>query len=295
MIRFQVLKPKTIPEACTMLAENRGKARIIAGGHGILPFLKHNMIKPQFLVDINGIPGLDYIKETKEAILIGALTTNRSIQDSPIIKAKTPMLSDLEKFVGDVQTRNWGTVVGNICVSSPTSDLGPSLIALNASFNITGPKGKRTITVENFLVGYMKTALEPDEIVTEISIPMPAPHTGSVYQKERVRLTDSPIASGASAVTLDPRLKTVAAASIILQAVGPTPTRAKEAEQLLIGQKVTNGSITPAALESVTAAAVAAAKPISDVYGSAEYKKAMIGLVVQSTVTEAVKRAYLAR
>ena len=289
MVRFELLEPRDLPEACSMLSKHQGKAKIIAGGHGLLPLLKHRLVKPAYIISIKGLTELEYIKDDGNVLRIGALTTNRAIEVSDLIRKRFPMLAELEQFVGDVQTRNWGTLVGNLCMSSPTSDPSPALIALRASVKAASVRGEREIPLDEFFVDYLKTALHLDEIVTELQIPRPLPHTGGAYHKERVRATDSPIASVAAVVSLDESLNTITAARMVLQAVCPMPLRARTAEQILIGEKIK--TIQDGRLNEVATAAKEEACPISDVYGSAEYKKEMVKLVTKQVVTDAIERA----
>jgi len=286
MIRFELLEPADLSEACSLLSANKGNAKIIAGGHGLLPLLKHRMLKPASIVNIKGLSGLDYIKDEGSYISIGALTTNGAVEASPLINEQFPMLTELEHVLGDTQTRNWGTVVGNLCMCSPTSDLAPSLTALGAILKVCSVRGEREIPLEEFFVDFMKTALEADEIVTELKIPKPPARTGGAYHKERVRMTDSPIASGAAVITLDEGLTRITAARVVLQAVCPTPLKAEAAEQVMIGQAVSDELVDRAAQEAAEAAC-----PISDVYGSAEYKKEMVKVVIREVVTKAIERA----
>jgi aerobic carbon-monoxide dehydrogenase medium subunit len=285
MVRFELLEPKNLSEACSLLAEHKERAKIIAGGQGLLPLLKHRQIKPKYLINIKNLPGLEYIDDGRSGLRIGALTTNRAIEISSLIKQRHPMLAELERMVGDVQTRNWGTLAGNLCAASPTSDPAPALIALGATLRSVSMRGEREVPLEDFFVEYLKTALEPDEIVAEIQIPDPPPYTGGAYHKERVRMTDSPIASVAAVISLDGS-DTVAMARIVLQAVCPTPVRAREAESFIVGKKVDDKFI-----DEVAVLAEKAACPISDIYGSAEYKREMVKVVTKQVVTEAIKRA----
>ena len=285
MVRFELLEPKNLSEACLLLAEHKEKAKIVAGGQGLLPLLKHRQLKPKYLINIKNLPGLEYIDDGRSGLRIGALTTNRAIEISSLIKQRYPMLADLERVVGDVQTRNWGTLVGNLCAASPTSDPAPALIALGATMKVQSIRGEREVPLEEFFVEYLKTALEPDEIVTEIQIPNPPPYVGGAYHKERVRMTDSPIASVAAVIRLDGS-ETVAMARIVLQAVCPTPIRAREAENFMVGKKVEDKLIG-----EVAVLAEKAACPISDIYGSAEYKKEMVRVVTKQVVVEAIRRA----
>jgi carbon-monoxide dehydrogenase medium subunit len=285
MVRFELLEPRNLSEVCSLLAEHKEKAKIIAGGQGLLPLLKHRQIRPEYLISIKDLPSLEYIDDDRTGLRIGALTTNRAIELSALVEKRHPMLSELERVVGDIQTRNWGTLVGNLCAASPTSDPAPALIALGATLKAVSVRGERQVPLEEFFVEYLKTALEPDEIVTEIKIPNSQPNTGGAYHKERVRMTDSPIASVAAVITLDGP-DTIAMARIALQAVCPTPVRAREAENFAVGKKVEDQLI-----DEVAVLAEKAACPISDVYGSAEYKREMVRVATKRVVTQAIKRA----
>ncbi len=285
MVRFELLEPKNLSEACSLLAEHKERAKIIAGGQGLLPLLKHRQIKPECLIDIKDLPGLEYIDDGRSGLRIGALTTNRSVELSRLVEQRHPMLSELERMVGDVQTRNWGTLVGNLCAASPTSDPAPALIALGATLKVLSLRGERQISLEEFFVDYLKTALSPDEIVTEIQIPGSPPFTGEAYLKERVRMTDSPIASVAAVVSLDGS-NTVSEARIVLQAVCPTPIRARGAENFIVGKKGEDKLVDEAARLAEKAAC-----PISDLYGSAGYKREMVRVATRRVLTLAIKRA----
>lgn len=285
MVRFELLEPKNLSEACSLLAEHKERGKVIAGGQGLLPLLKHRQIKPKYLINIKSLPDLEYIDDGKNGLRIGALATNRAIELSTLVAKRHPMLVELERVVGDIQTRNWGTLVGNLCAASPTSDPAPALIALGATLKVISVRGEREVPLEEFFVEYLKTALEPDEIVTEIQIPNPPPYAGEAYHKERVRMTDSPIASVAAVIRLDGS-DTVAMARIVLQAVCPTPVRARGAENFMVGKKVEDKLIG-----EVAVLAEKAACPISDIYGSAEYKKEMVRVVTRQVVAEAIKRA----
>ena len=259
---------------------------VIAGGQGLLPLLKHRQVTPQYVITIKHFPSLDYIDNGNGSINIGALTTNRAIELSSLVKNKLPMLAELEQVLGDVQTRNWGTIVGNLCAASPTSDPAPALIALGARVKAVSVKGERVIPLDEFFTDYMKTALAPDEIVTELQVPNLPPHSGAAYHKERVRVTDSPIASVAAVISLNAGLDVVTAVRIVLQAVGPTPIRARGTEKILTGNKLRDELLKEAATIAATEA-----RPITDVYGSAEYKREMVKVVARQIIPQAIKRA----
>ena len=285
MVPFEVFEAKDLSEACSLVAEHGSAARVIAGGQNLLVLLRQRLIKPRYLIDIKRCPGMDYIKEDKKGFKLGALTTHRIVETSDLIKEKLPMLAELECELGCIQSRNWGTIGGNICQASPTNDLAPALIALEAECLVKSRRGERRIALDDFIIGYQQTALEPDEILVEIAIPKPLPRTGGVYRKETVRFADPPIASVGVVIRLDEQ-GAVENARILLQAVGVTPLRAREAESVITGEKINEKLLGTAA-----ALASEGAKPISDIYGSAEYKREMVRVLARHTIEEAIRRA----
>ncbi len=286
MLRIKLLEPETLVEACSLLKDYQDTARVIAGGHGLLPLLKQRAVAPEYLINIKALPDLDYILDEEDGLRIGALTTHRAIELSAVVKSRHPILAELERVLGCVQTRNWATIGGNLCEATPADDPPPALIALGATVTIVCSEGQRQLPLGEFITGYRQTALQAGEILVGIQVPNPPARTGSCYHKERVRIADSPIASAAAVVSLDESLKTVSAARVVLQAVGPTPMVATQAAARLVGEKVTDELIQEAA-----AAASAEARPISDVYGSADYKREMVKVAAKQALTTAIVRA----
>jgi carbon-monoxide dehydrogenase medium subunit len=282
MVRFKFLSPKSLTEAFSLLAEYRDKAKIIAGGQGLLPRLKHRQVVPEYLINIKGLTELEYIGNGDNGLKIGALTIHRAIEYSPLIKERYPMLAELEQVLGHVQIRNWGTIGGNLCDATPANDPPPALLALGARVKVASVRGEREMPLDEFIAVYHKPALEPDEILVEIQIPKSPPHTGGVYHKERVRATDAPIAAVAAVVSLDEGLEIVTAAQIVLQSVGPTPIRAAEAEKQLIGKKIQDGLI-----DEVATVAATEAHPRT----TPEYKRQLVKVITRQVVTQAIKRA----
>ncbi len=285
MVRFDVLQPENLSEAISLLAEHKQKANLIAGGQNLLVLLRHRLIKPRYLVNIKNCSEMEYIKEDGDVIKIGALTTHRAIETSSLIQEKLPMLTELEHEVGCIQTRNWGTIAGNLCQASPTNDLAPALIALRARCLVKSVKGERWVSFDDFYLGYKKTALKSDEILTEIEISNLIPHTGGIYRKESVRFADCPIAAVGVVITLDEQEK-VKNVRILLQAVGVTPIRAEKAEKSIKGKK-----IDKKILETAAEIAAGEAKPISDVYGSANYKREMVKILTKNNIKVTIDRA----
>jgi carbon-monoxide dehydrogenase medium subunit len=286
MIRFELLEPHDLAEACSLLSQYEERAKMLAGGQSLLPLLKKRKVYTRFLINIKGLLDLEYISNDKKITRIGTLVTNRAIELSDVVRERHPMLAEVERTVGDVQTRNWGTLVGNLCAASPTSDLAPALIALKAIVKARSVRGERRIPLGEFFSGYLKTILDPDEIVTEIEVPELPVNSGAAYHKERVRMTDSPIASAAAAITLDENFDSITSARIVLQAVGPVPLRAKEAEERITGEKFQDN-----VLDEVANIAATGARPISDAYGSMEYKREMVKVATRVVITKAVAQA----
>ncbi len=282
-MRFELLMPANIREACRMLAEHGEEVKVVAGGQSLLPLLKNRFISPKYLINIKGLPDMEYIKRTAKGIQIGALTTHHSLETSALIKQRFPVLSEMEKGVGNLQIRNWGTIGGNLAHGDPASDYGPCLIALNASVKVVSMTGEREIPLDVFFVDYLETVLKPDEILVCINLPKPPPGTGSAYHKESVRLGDAPIASVAATITLDSKI--VKDARIVLGAAGTTCFRAIKAEEVVRGAKIEH------ALKEVGEAAAAEAKPITDLEGSEEHKREIIKVITRRVVSQAISRA----
>ena len=279
MVRSEVLEPKSLSEACSLLAEHREHAKILAGGQNLLVLLRQRRIKPRYLINIKGLSELEYIKDGGDTLKLGALTTHRALETSALVRERFPMLAELERELGPVQTKNWGTIGGNLCEASPVTDLSPAIIALRGSVKTASVKGERALSLDDFFVDYQKTCLEADELLVEIQLPKLLPRTGGVYRKESVRFADPPIASVAVVVQLGEGGE-VEKARIILQAVAITPVRAREAEKTIAGKKVENGLLDKAAELAA-----------GDAHTRSEYKREMIKVLTRDAIREAVVRA----
>ena len=282
---FEYLAAKTVEEACSLLSQYKEEANIIAGGQSLLTLLRQKLISPSYLIDIKGISDLDYIKfDGKDGLRIGALTTHRAIELSPLIKERFSVLAEMEKVVASVQTRNWGTIGGNLCHADPIGDPAPPLIALNARVNIASLRGERIIPLEEFFKDYFTTVLEADEILTEIQIPNPPPHSGVAYIKFSTIEAGIKIAAVSALITLDG--KTCKDARIVLSAVAPVPMRAKEAAKLLVGKSIDDNLI-----EQAAEMASKEARPTSDVHASEEYRRELAKVLVRRVTKQALERA----
>lgn len=283
---FKYLEPKSLKEACSMIAEHGEEAKLLAGGQSLLPLLKQRFISPEYVINLKGIPELEYLGNGQGNMKIGSLTLHRTIETSPAIRGTFPMLAEMERTLGSTQIRNWGTIGGNLCHADPGGDPGPTLIALGASVRVASARGEREIVLEDFFEDYLKTVLEPDEIMAEISVPEPPPLSGGAYHKESIRLGDMAIAATAVFVVLEGKGGPIRDVRIVLGAAGPTPIRAKQAEALLVGKKATDDLLREAG-----ETAASESHPTGDVQGSEEYKREMVRVVTRNMLREAIKRA----
>jgi len=283
---FEHFAPKTLKEALALLAKYGDDCKVICGGQSLLILMRQGLVAPKYIVDIKGIAELDYIKDDKDGLKIGATTTHRAIEKSPVIRKKYPVLAEMETRLASVQTRNWGTIGGNVCHGDPAGDPVPVLIALNATLSMAGAKGKRSMPVENFCLDYFEIALKDGELLTEIAIPAPPPHTGTVYTKFNVIESDLATVSVAASVTLGSGDGVCQDVRIALGAVAPTAIRAKKAEKVLKGKKITEALLAQAGEVAATET-----EPISDIYASEEYRLELVKVLVPRMTREALARA----
>ena len=284
---FEYFAPKTVEEALSLLSQYKEEAKIIAGGQSMLVVMKQGILAPEYLIDVRGISALDYINyDEREGLRIGALTIHRAIEKAPVIRNGFGVLAEMENSLATIQTRNWGTIGGNLCHGDPAGDPAPVFIALNAKLKLASKGGERTIDMEEFSKDYLEVALEPDEMLTEIQVPTPPPHTGTAYEKLMVMKGDMGIIGAAVLITLSPKNGVCQDARIALSNAGSVPLRAREAEKRLVG-KVINDALIAEAGE----AASAEADPPSDVHGSAEYRREMVKVFVKRAARKALERA----
>lgn len=287
---FEYFPAKTIEEACSLISQYKEDGKILAGGQSLITLLRQKLISPSYLIDIKGIPDLDFIRfNEKEGLRMGALTTHRAIEKSPLIQEKYNVLSEMEKNVASVQTRNWGTIGGNLCSADPIGDPAPTLIALGAKLRIVSSRGERTIPLEEFFTDYFTTVLEPNEILREIQLSPPVAHTGVVYMKFSTIEAGIKIVSTSAFITIDPDKKTCKNARIVMSAVAPVPFKAKKAGELLIGK-----SINDALIEEAAQLASEEISPTSDVHGSGEFRKEIARVLVKRAIQQAFEKAKMA-
>lgn len=282
---FEYDAPSTIEEAIGLLQRYGEEAKILSGGHSLLPMMKLRLASPERVIDINGIPGLSYIKEEGGVLKIGALTREAEIEHSDLLKKKFPIFGDVTKLIADPQVRNMGTVGGNLAHGDAANDHPAAMLALRATVIATGTGGKRSIPIDEFFFGFYQTALQPTDILTEIQIPVPPKGTGSAYHKLERKVGDYATAGVAVQLTINDK-GICTAIGIGLTNVNPTPLRALRSEQALLNKPLTD--------ENIAAAAQMASEdcsPSADLRGSEEYKRAMVAVLVKRMIKRAIERA----
>ena len=284
---FEYFAPKTLQEALQLLDQYRDQYKMIAGGQSLLIMMRQGLIKPEYLIDIKGLSELDYIKfDDRKGLRIGALTTHRTIEKSPVIKKSFGVIAEMENRLASIQTRNWGSIGGNLCHGDPAGDLAPVLIALNATLTVTSMKGERNMLVEDFFLDYFETALEHGELLREIQVPPIPPNTGAAYTKFNVIETEMATVGVAVSITLASKEGNCKDIRIVLGNAAPRPMRTKRAEELMRGKKITDHLLQEAGEIASTEG-----DPISDIHASAEYRQDLLKVLVKRVGQEAFSRA----
>ena len=278
---FDYRAPTSLAETLTLLAERGDDAKVLAGGQSLIPLLKLRFTRPELVVDIGRLPAMNAIKRQDGHLAVGALARHVDIERS---KEALPIMVETAHWIADPLVRNRGTLVGSVCHADPAGDWGSVLLALDAELVAASSKGERTLKADGFFTGPLTTALRPDEVVTEVRIPLPKHQAGGAYLKLERKVTDFATVAVAVQVELDG--DRIARAGIGLTAVGPHNIRASEAERSLQGKEPTDAAIAEAAR-----LAAEASEPKDDIRGSAAYKKDVVRVFVQRGLKTAVSRA----
>ncbi|MFC5499928.1 FAD binding domain-containing protein [Caenimonas terrae] len=281
---FEYHAPTSVPDALALLAQYGDEAKLLAGGHSLLPMMKLRFAEPAHLIDLGRIPGLRGIAQVGNEIHIGAMTTENDLVWSPLLAEKVPLLVEGARWISDPQVRYKGTIGGDISHGDPGNDHPALMLALDASFALKGPGGERVVKADGFFLGLYSTLLEPGEILTRIQVPIPAPGSGWAYQKLKRKVGD--FATAASAVMLRMRGGKVASARIALTNVGATPLNAIAAAASLLGKPIDEASVAEAAR-----LAMEICDPSPDQRGDADYKRAMAGEMTRRALLSAHSRA----
>ena len=282
---FTYHSPKTIDEALKLMADLGGEAKLLAGGHSLLPAMKLRLASFGHLVDLGRVSGLDGIREDGGQIVIGALATHWKVETSELLRAKCPLLAECAASIGDVQVRNRGTIGGSLAHADPAADYPAAIVALEAEIVARGAKGSRTIKAEDFFVDLLTTALAPGEIVTEVRIRPAAAKTGSAYVKVPQPASGFAVVGVAALVTLDGSGK-ISGARVGITGAAAKGYRAKETEAALAG-KAADAAAISAAAEKATAGVEAN----GDLFASADYRAHLTRVTAKRAIAKAVERA----
>jgi aerobic carbon-monoxide dehydrogenase medium subunit len=282
---FAYAAPLTLEEAITLLGAHGDAVKLLAGGQSLMPMLNLRLARPQYIVDLNRIPGLDYITERDGTLAVGALTRQRSLERSPSVRQDYPLLYDATILIGHRAIRNRGTVGGSIVHADPAAELPAVLVAHGGSVQVQGPHGTRQIAATDFFRAYFTTALEPDEILTEVRFPRPPAGTGWCFMEESRRHGDFAMVGVAVLLTLDTARQCTHVA-IVLCGVGSIPHQVAAAPVLLLGH-----TVDAARLRDVAQAAASEIEPESDIHASADFRRHLSMVLIQRAGLQAVARA----
>ncbi len=288
MIRdFKYHRGTSLKETLDLLDRHKEDYKIICGGQSLLILMRQALVAPENLIDIKNLKELSYIDFTPEdGIKIGAVTTHREIENSPLIEKHLPILVEMEKNLASIQTRNWGTIGGNLAHGDPAGDPGPVLIALNAAVRITNKEKERLMPLEDFFVDYFETALEEGELLVEVRIPVFPPQTATVYEKFNIIKNDQGIVSVAVSITLDDKRLSCQDVRIVLGAAVSKPLRTRQAEQLLRGNPLDDNL-----LDKIGQKASDEADPVTDIHATEAYRRQLVSVLTKKMVKKAWAQA----
>jgi carbon-monoxide dehydrogenase medium subunit len=282
---FEYHSPTSVQDALGLLTRLKDDAKLLAGGHSLIPMMKLRLAQPKHLIDLRKVPGLGGIKEEGGALAIGAMTTHYQVESSALAKAKIPVLSEVGAIIGDPAVRNLGTIGGSLAHADPAADWPAIVIALGAEFVCEGPKGRRTVKVDDWFQGLMATAVREDEILVQIRVPIPAAGSGSAYMKFPHPASRFAVVGVAAAVTLDGK-GVCTKAGVGVTGAGTHAVRAKGVEAGLTGKALDAPAIEAAAQKAAEGVDVQA-----DLQGSVEYKSHLCRVFARRALEAAVKRA----
>ena len=288
MIRdFVYLRPRTIGEALDLLSQHKDDSKIICGGQSLLILMRQGLISPPYLIDIKRLNETRFILfDPEQGLKMGATTTHRDVEKSTVIRERYPVLAAMERKLASIQTRNWGTLGGNLCHGEPAGDLAPVLIALKATLKLARRGRERSIAVEEFFKDYFETALDKDELLLEIHVPIPPSRSAATYEKFTLVENDIGIVSVAASVTLEGANARCKEARIVLGGAAPIPLRAGKGEEVLIGKEMNDRLLDQAAQ-----AASEEAQPISDIHASEVYRRQLVKVLTKRMVRQAWEKA----
>ncbi|WP_069803040.1 FAD binding domain-containing protein [Thermogemmatispora onikobensis] len=282
---FEYHPATSVDEAIALLSQYGDDAKLLAGGHSLIPTMKLRLAQPAHLIDIGRIPGLSYIREEGNVVAVGALTTYATIERSEVLRRHFALLPECASVIGDPQVRNRGTIGGSISHADPSADMPGAVRALKAEIRVRGPNGERTVAADDFFLGTFTTALEPGEMVTEIRFPLPPARTGSAYTKLANKASHYAVAGCAAVVTLGAD-GACTAASVVITGAGMMPTRAAAVEAALVGKQLDEAAVAEAASHAAEGLEL-----MEDIHGSKQYRAQMAAVMARRAILKAAERA----
>jgi carbon-monoxide dehydrogenase medium subunit len=282
---FGYVAARSVEEALQLLTKHGDDAKLLAGGHSLIPAMKLRLASPRYLIDLGAVPGLRGVRVDGDSLAIGALTVHADIAASDLVRKQLPGLADAASMIGDVQVRNRGTVGGSVAHADPAADLPVILTALNASFVLQSAAGNRTVAADEFFIDFYTTAIAANEVLTEIRVPLPPPGAGTAYAKLPHPASGYVVVSAGVLIHRQPSGQ-CASARIAIGGMGGKPIRATATEVVLQGQPLTGDVFARAA-----AKAAEGTNPDDDFYASADYKRQVATVYTRRAIEAAVKRA----
>jgi CO/xanthine dehydrogenase FAD-binding subunit len=282
---FDYHAPATLDEALTLASQLGPDAKFIAGGQSLMPMLNFRLLRPSHLIDLNGIAALAYLRVEAGELQIGAMTRHREVELSPIVRQGWPLISECMPFVAHVQIRNRGTLGGSISHADPAAELPAVMTALEAKFVLQSSRATRTVTANDFFVGTLTTAAEPEELLTEIRVPALPQSTGWAFDELSRRHGDFALAGAAALVLLTPQGR-IEWARLAFTGLGERPARARRTEEALRGQVPTEDIVRAVAEHSISDLA-----PESDLHASADYRRDIAKVIARRTLLRAIERS----
>ncbi|HYT53497.1 MAG TPA: xanthine dehydrogenase family protein subunit M [Verrucomicrobiae bacterium] len=281
--KFDYHDPTSIDEALGLMSQFGDQARPLAGGQSLVPLMNFRLIRPAHLIDLNGVDELSYLSAEDAVLRIGATTRQRQLERSAEIARRWPLLRDAAAFIGHIQIRNRGTVGGSLAHAFPSAELPVAMVTLGASMLLRAKTTRRSVRAEDFFLSTMTTALQPEELLTEISVPELPANTGWSYQEVSRRYGDFALAGSASLLAVDGK-GDIRYARLAL--TGVTPIRARKAEESLVGERPSEALFCDAAQR-----ATENLEQDSDIHASAEYRRAACAALARRALTQAAQRA----
>jgi carbon-monoxide dehydrogenase medium subunit len=282
---FEYESPKTLDEALRLLGRHGDEAKILAGGHSLLPLMKLRLAAPRYVVDIGRVRGMDYIREEKDTIAIGALVTHAQVVASVLLREKCPLLPETAAVIGDIQVRNRGTLGGSLAHADPAADYPAAILALDAEMIVQSSAGRRAIPADKFFVDLLATEIRPGEILTEVRVPVRRDGEGSAYRKFHQPASGFAIVGAAARVLLGKNAK-IEDIALGITGAASKAYRASAVEKALRGKSVNEKLIADACEK-----AAQGVDPLSDIFASAEYRREMARVFARRAISAAIERA----